>query len=298
MEALIVDNVEKKVLHRNTQRNDMLKLLALLTMLIDHIGYMFFPNEVLFRIIGRLAFPIFAYQIAMGYSKTSNLKRYTARLALFAFITQIPFSFFNPNMSFNPIRLNVLFTFVTGIGLLWIYDRGILNLKGFLKEKHYTKLLYGVIFLTLTAAIIVLPEILTFKIKNFSLEYGMLALALILLFHIFEQKPAAAIISIVLFYLFHVYYRVALFNSAYSAEIFWSNLFNYGFVADQLNPKNGFAQLQRYCFNAWGALSLIPIFTLESLHTARFKLHKYVGYVFYPAHMTLLLVIAALLRAH
>jgi hypothetical protein len=87
--------VEKKALQRGMYRNDVLKLLAMITMLIDHIGYMYFPGEMMWRTIGRLAFPIFAYQIAIGYSKTSNLKKYVQRLTLFAFITQIPYWFFN-----------------------------------------------------------------------------------------------------------------------------------------------------------------------------------------------------------
>jgi hypothetical protein len=287
--------VEKEVLQRNTHRNDTLKLLAFLTMLIDHIGYMFFPNEMIFRIIGRLAFPIFAYQIAVGYSRTSNLKKYVLRLSLFALITQIPYSFFNPDLKFNPIHLNVLFTFITSIGLLCVYDRGILNLKNFIEDKNYKHLLYGMFLLALAVIIIILPEVISFIVKGFYLEYGLLALTLVLLFHIFKEKPKAVIISIILLYLLHVYYRVALFNSAYSSTLFWSNLFNFEFVWSQLNFQNGLSQLQRYYFNAWGVFALIPIFVLESINPSWIKLNKYVGYVFYPAHMAILVVIAFIL---
>ena len=67
--------VGKKLLQKTSYRNDVLKILAMVTMLIDHVGYMFFPGQMIYRTIGRLAFPIFAYQIAIGYSKTSNLKK-------------------------------------------------------------------------------------------------------------------------------------------------------------------------------------------------------------------------------
>lgn len=50
----------------------MIKKIALLTMLIDHVGYLFFPEQVLFKTIGRIAFPIFAYQISIGLHSTSN----------------------------------------------------------------------------------------------------------------------------------------------------------------------------------------------------------------------------------
>lgn len=54
-----------------------LKLIALITMTIDHVGMMFFPRYDIFRIIGRLSFPIFAFLIAEGCSYTRNkLKRF------------------------------------------------------------------------------------------------------------------------------------------------------------------------------------------------------------------------------
>ena len=45
----------------------MIKLFALITMVIDHIGLVFFPNVIIFRIIGRLSMPLFAYCVARGY---------------------------------------------------------------------------------------------------------------------------------------------------------------------------------------------------------------------------------------
>jgi len=57
-----------------------LKLLACITMLIDHIGAIFFPDIMFIRIIGRVAFPIYAFLITEGYSRTKNLKRYMSRL--------------------------------------------------------------------------------------------------------------------------------------------------------------------------------------------------------------------------
>lgn len=293
METVII---EKKAVPKKAYRNDLLKLLALATMLVDHIGYMYFPKEVLFRIIGRLAFPIFAYQIAIGYSHTRNLKKYTLRLSLFALLTQLPYSFFNPELQFNPLHFNVLFTFVIAIGMLRVYDLGISSAKEFFKTKRIKHLLCSLLLLALTLIIIILPEVMSFVIKDFYIEYGLLGLGLVLLFHIFEEKAWAAVLSIALLYIFHGYYRVALWNSAYSAAQFWSNLTDYRFVWNQLDVQNGLSQLERYFFNAWGVLALIPIFTLENLNTGWLRLNKYVGYVFYPAHMTLLIVIAIALR--
>lgn len=64
---------------------------AMAAMLIDHIGIVFFPDDVTWRIIGRLAFPIYAYGITQGLSRTRDRRKYLKRLAVLAVISQIPF---------------------------------------------------------------------------------------------------------------------------------------------------------------------------------------------------------------
>lgn len=67
---------------------DFLKLIAIVSMLIDHIGGAFFPEEGVFRWIGRLAFPIFCYCMTVGLLYTHDIKKYFLRLGLFALISQ------------------------------------------------------------------------------------------------------------------------------------------------------------------------------------------------------------------
>ncbi len=105
-------------------RNDIVKIIAMITMFIDHIGYYIFPyylNEyfIIFRIIGRLAYPIFAYYLALGFKRTSNLKKYILRMFIFALLTQIPFYYF----SGQALYLNVMFTFTLGLMMLYFYER-------------------------------------------------------------------------------------------------------------------------------------------------------------------------------
>ena len=57
-----------------------LKLLAMAAMLVDHMGYLLFPTVMWMRYVGRLAFPIFAFQIAEGWYRTHNREKYTLRL--------------------------------------------------------------------------------------------------------------------------------------------------------------------------------------------------------------------------
>lgn len=103
-------------------------------MLADHVGYLFFPQEILWRLIGRISFPIFAYCIVLGYLHTKNLKKYFIRLLGFSLVSQLPYTicFFPESIGLSPsgmvlesafslsdFKLNVGFTMM--LGLLGIY---------------------------------------------------------------------------------------------------------------------------------------------------------------------------------
>lgn len=69
----------------------MMQWIAMITMLIDHIGAVFFPHVVELRIIGRIAFPIYAFAVFIGYKHTRNVQKYIWRLFWIAVISQVPF---------------------------------------------------------------------------------------------------------------------------------------------------------------------------------------------------------------
>lgn len=99
--------------------NFQLKLIALLTMTIDHIGYIF--GTAIFgiyyeplRIIGRLSFVLFAFLITEGLKHTKNKERYIATLFIFAFIIDIPRLF----LGFDYLT-NIFYTL--GLGALALY---------------------------------------------------------------------------------------------------------------------------------------------------------------------------------
>lgn len=68
-----------------------LKMIAIVAMTVDHIGYLFYPGVSWMRMVGRLTFPIMAFLIAEGYRHTHDLRQYETRLFVFALISMLPF---------------------------------------------------------------------------------------------------------------------------------------------------------------------------------------------------------------
>jgi len=99
-----------------------LKIIAMITMTCDHVSYLIFGGFSFLNYIGRIAFPIFAYQISEGYIHTSNLRKYFLRLLVFALISQIPFSLFLSMYSDN-FYLNIFFTLLLGLLAITVYDK-------------------------------------------------------------------------------------------------------------------------------------------------------------------------------
>lgn len=73
---------------RLNRETDLLKLVAIFAMFIDHLGAAIFPGVTEMRIIGRIAFPIFAYTLAAGCCYTRSMAGYALRLLVAALVSQ------------------------------------------------------------------------------------------------------------------------------------------------------------------------------------------------------------------
>ena len=94
--------------------SNILKLIAMLSMITDHIGAVLFPQYRILRWIGRLAFPIFVFLLTEGFFHTHNRRLYLLRLFLFALISEIPFDLAFSKQPFDFEKCNVFFTLAIG----------------------------------------------------------------------------------------------------------------------------------------------------------------------------------------
>lgn len=132
-----------------------LKLLALVIMTIDHIGFVwgkegwnFFPfDSDILRCIGRISFPLFAFCLAQGWKMTRNRKRYFQNLACGALASQIPFSMAFSAANFLPSHNSTVY-----FHLSWQYLFFMLVATGvywhFVLHNHYRR---DILLIALTA---------------------------------------------------------------------------------------------------------------------------------------------------
>ena len=154
-----------------------LKLIAMISMVFDHAGDMFFPDVMWPRMIGRLAMPIFSFFIAEGFSHTRDKKKYLCRLGIFALISEIPFDLaFEGKIGFS--HQNIMLSFFLAVVALMLYDW----IQGGTKseENHASigKTILGVIAVAAIAALSLLLRA----------DYTIFAVIAVFLFYVLRQK--------------------------------------------------------------------------------------------------------------
>lgn len=213
-----------------------LKIIAVVTMFTDHVGYVIFGKFSYFNYIGRLAFPIFAFQISEGYLHTKNIKKYYIRLIIFALISQVPYMLFLSYFT-SSLTLNVFFTLLFGLTAILIYDK--LNNK----------------FLGIILAICL--AIVSQVIKC---EYGFFGVSIIFLFYIFKNNRIFMNISYILAVFIYYLPRLIKTNFYYPNLILYTCTTSAILLINLYNGKKG-------------------------------KDTKYLLYLFYPLHLSILFVV-------
>lgn len=237
-----------KIINRNT-----LKLIAMITMVIDHIAaYFLNPSSSIFytfRFIGRISFPIICFLLVEGYFHTSNFKKYTFRLALFALISEIVHNLIINNSIIFLDSQNVLFTLL--IGLL------VMNACTYVKEKFKNRIL------------VIFPIIIGCILANYiRCEYDVTGIIYIAVLFIFKDQKIIRNIAFILIVPIMICYTYKLDITLFKETI------SYVVTRRQF----------------WSILALLPI-NFYNGEKGRFALNKYIFYWFYPIHLFILYII-------
>lgn len=148
-----------------------LKILASVIMVVDHIGAVFFPSILILRVIGRIAFPIYAFLIVEGYMHTSNVHKYWIRLGIFALISEIPFDYCFSHTIVNWAAQNIFFTLCEGVLMLLLFER-LHKVKPFLA--YISPLIFMIINILIHG------------------DYSYVGILIILGFYLWREKPQIA----------------------------------------------------------------------------------------------------------
>ena len=155
-----------------------LKIIGILSMFLDHYYFIIGGPRIL-NIIGRVAFPIFAFALNEGYRHTKNLKLYLIRLGIFALVIQLPLFF-----SSTKYPMNIFFTLFTGLLIITIMN---------------------------TEKVDIFPKILIiaslfYITKKFEFDYSIYGILLIMIFNIFYNRKILIFVSFLFLNLIIVYF--------------------------------------------------------------------------------------------
>ena len=146
----------------------LLKIIGMITMLSDHMGDSLVRSFSFFNVIGRIAFPLFAFQMTQGYIYTKNFKKLCGKLFLFGLISQIPFMLFLSLFQTGEAiwTLNIFFTLLLGLLAIFCYDK---------IKNRFLGIVSG-LFICLSGEL-------------FRVDYGAYGVLLIFLFYLWRNIP-------------------------------------------------------------------------------------------------------------
>ena len=231
-----------------------IKLIAIITMFCDHFGDAMLGRFSVLNIIGRIAFPLFCFQIVIGYKHTKNINKYIIRLLLFGIISQIPFSLFTYSYVGRFDLLNVYFTLA--FGLLAVYVLDVLPKK------------YKLIGVFLDVILMIIAEFL-------QTDYGWFGVCLIICIYLFYNDTKTDIRKneySITFFNNNILFTLVFFSLV---VIKFSNYFVEGLYSMAITQILG---------------TFFPIVFMFLYNGKKGHSMKYFFYVFYPLHLLILVI--------
>ncbi len=237
-----------------------IKMIASISMLLDHTGMILFPDMVWLRVLGRIGLPLYALFIAEGFRHTRSRSKYFLRIFILGVLCQIVYDLVS-----SEIYLGILITFSLSIVLLTLLDALICACKG---QKNPVSKLFEKMFkrqLSRPASIAACVVLLTLALGGIvilhhfvTVDYGLTGILLPVLIYLGGSS------------------RWGRFGGAAAGTVMLAcNL------EGSATPR------------VWSLLALAPL-ALYNGKPGKYKL-KYFFYIFYPAHLVLLYGIDMLL---
>ncbi|MBQ3235261.1 MAG: hypothetical protein IJA97_03775 [Clostridia bacterium] len=227
-----------------------LKIIAALLMVIDHVGFLLFPNVLVLRYVGRLSMPVFAFMIAEGCRYTKNRLNYFLSVAILGTLCQIVYFIFDPSATL----FNILITF--SFGILTVYSLDFMK-KSLLEQGFSWKIK------TLSIVLFILTIVCVYIFCYFFfVDYGFFgcmlpAFASLLDFRRIKNEKVQVLDKLFL--------RVLTFGVGLALFVIASKM---------------------AWFTAYSLISL-PLLSLYNGERGRLKM-KYFFYLFYPLHLVII----------
>ncbi len=168
-----------------------LKIIALVSMIIDHVGVMLFPSALWLRRLGRIALPIFAYMIAEGCRHTRSPKKYFLRIFILGALCQVVYF-----VVYKTLYLSTLISFSLSILAIELLD-------GLRKEKDKKRIaLLGALLLLLLSFVVFLLHPPHFMDRyELSLDYGVFPFLIPIVLYFIPTKEWRLLAMVPLLYL-------------------------------------------------------------------------------------------------
>ena len=257
-----------------------LKVLAMALMLCDHLWATIVPGAQWLTDLGRLAFPIFAFQIAEGYTKTKNYKQYWRRVLMFALISEVPYDMMMAGLA--PIRgvLRELGCLVTGGGF---------------SSSYLFRCLFGLmthqnVMFTFLLALTLIRVLDKTREKNKILFWVMLPVAAgvgwLLGQLLFVDYHGEGVLTVLLFWLCRG------LHFGWVLELAGMVLLNCVMLGGMTIPVSLFGLILQLPQQGLALLALIPIWLYNGQQGPHSKAIRYACYAFYPVHILSLSLIA------
>ena len=267
----VIENLWDQKTH--TFSDDMLKLVAVFTMLPDHAAsgileyyLQYVPLnddvwELLYRInsdlrvIGRIAFPLFCFLLIHGFMHTHSRLKYVGNLLLFALLSELPFDFlFYDGIDFA--HQNVFWTLLIGLLMIWALEA--------VNQTNIKMILKCAASLPVIAAGIKMSMVL-------NTDYAWTGVLLILGLYLFRKKKGVqCTIPFVVFFIARVFRNVEL------------GYYSFGI------------QVIRETFKLYWSIVISAFMILRCNEKRYIRKGKYFFYAFYPVHISILYLIRVL----